>query len=154
MHGGYLRRSSERMVKRNREMKRKQKEMSEEEDIDPEESARICFLRAENKRLLKVKETEKMALQKQIDDHNEEKAKFVELMAKQMRASCLEMERQLQEKAQQHTEEQKRVFTAEMMEIMKGKAAELRRQREMEIQEREAQKKKMELEMEQLRKPT
>ena len=100
MHGGYLRRSSERMVKRNREMKRKQKEMSEEEDIDPEESARICFLRAENKRLLKVKETEKMALQKQIDDHNEEKGNFVEMMAKQMRASCLEMERQLKEKTQ------------------------------------------------------
>ena len=49
------------------EVQRKQQEMHEEEDIDPEESARICFVRAENKRLLKVKETEKLALQKQID---------------------------------------------------------------------------------------
>ena len=41
-HSGYLRRSAERMVQRNKEMKRKQQEMNEEEaDMDPDESARI-----------------------------------------------------------------------------------------------------------------
>ena len=148
-HSGYLRRSAERMVKRNKEMKRKQQEMNEEEDIDPDESARICFLRAQNKRLMKTMEAEKQALQKQLDENNDDKTRFVELMAKQMRASCMEMEQQLREKNMEQLGEQKKLLEnmekerlqmleMEMKENVKEKMDELQRQREMEIQEREA----------------
>ena len=39
-----------------------------------------------------MKETEKLALQKQIADHNDEKAKFVDLMAKQMQGAEIDPE--------------------------------------------------------------
>ena len=163
-HSGYLRRSAARMVQRNQEMKRRQQEMTEEEaDLDPDESARIYFLQAENKRLVKTMEAEKQALQKQIAENNDDKTRFLERIAKQLRASCMEMEQQLREKNMEQLEEQKKqmenmekerlqMLEMEMQENMKKKMDELQRQREKEIQEREAQKKQMETEMEQLRK--